>query len=114
MGGVRIGGLGRKVASLLGRARAQEMEGRSFHATTTAGDDDIERHVLSWQDILSDIKTSSNDDIENKKSYDADLPILRVRVGKKEARQVLAAESPVVYNARQRQQQFRMAKKNIP
>lgn len=107
--GVRIGGLGRKMASLLGRARAQEMEGTSFHDTDVAGDD-VERHVLSWQGIFSYIQSSSNDDNEKNKIYDANLPILSVRVGQKEARLVLTAESPVVYNARQKQRQFRMAK----
>lgn len=99
---VRVGGLGKKVASLLVSCRAQTMEGRSLHATTatTTNPSGSDEDRSSWLDIYEEIESRRSGGAA-KNDYDSkNLPTLRVNIGKKNSRQVFAAERVVSYTSR--------------
>lgn len=89
MEGVRIGGVGRKIATIMGKARAhtKEFGGTSYDSSETS-----ETKEQNWETLL---QLFENDEVEKNEDSSSNPPFLRVRVGKKEARQVMEAEGPV-------------------
>lgn len=98
LAGSRLGGLRRKICSLMTESRAQTLEPQSRQSQIFL--DENTATVLteiSWEDLLL-----------NYDRYKADLrihlrlPSLAVRIGREDMRQVLSAEQEVTYNGRAR------------
>jgi len=99
--GLTRGGLGKKVASLLGRAKTNTKEIGDILSNKQYSTS------LTWEDLLGQIEDNDFDESMT-------LPLLNVRLGKKEVRLVMAAESPLAYNSRQTVRRTRKRDKSMP
>mmetsp|Transcript_428 Transcript_428/g.1292 ORF Transcript_428/g.1292 Transcript_428/m.1292 type:complete len:358 (+) Transcript_428:111-1184(+) len=93
--GSRIGGLRKKLSSLLAQARTEsKREGEQLSSDIVECDSD--EVCLGWEDLICNYA-----EYRDKLGIEIPLPSLHVRVGEKEIRNVLAAERSVTYGARE-------------
>lgn len=91
--GARLGGLRKKVSSMLAKARAAtDAKGDQIHVDVATGPTN-EGILVNWETLVNEY-SHYRDRIEDV------LPTLRVQVGSREIRQVLAAEQAVTYGMR--------------
>eukprot|EP00594_Rhizosolenia_setigera_P014684 CAMPEP_0178956734 /NCGR_PEP_ID=MMETSP0789-20121207/10454_1 /TAXON_ID=3005 /ORGANISM="Rhizosolenia setigera, Strain CCMP 1694" /LENGTH=1089 /DNA_ID=CAMNT_0020638767 /DNA_START=279 /DNA_END=3548 /DNA_ORIENTATION=+ len=112
--GVRLGGFGRQMAYLLGKAREEGNTNTILSNTSTSSSSSkTTEESTTWSNVLHSVETgqvktkkytrggqNNKSDSESDSSSLLPLPNLKVTVNKREFRQVIAAESPVVYSAR--------------
>lgn len=92
--GARLGGLRKKVASLLTEARATS-DGRTWKMTVDGdGRSGESRHIAGWEDLIQNY-----DAYKGEIGNEMKLPPLAVRVGNRNIRGVLSAERAVTYNS---------------
>ena len=99
--GVWVGGLGKKIASLIGNAR---VDGMRINLKQSINQKEVEEEH-SWEHLLQQFESGK---YNNKRKEDLLLPQLHVTIGKRELNKVIAAESPVVYRSRYDERQAKM------
>lgn len=99
--GARIGGLRRKLASLLAESRAVTVEANigDLAGAVVESEEAKGKHVVGWADLVQNY-----DSYKERLGDDLELPPLAVRIASKEVRQVLAAEQRVTYGKQRRRQ----------
>lgn len=99
--GARIGGLRRKIASLLAESRAATVDSNiGDRAGAIVLDEEAKgKTVVGWADLVQNY-----DVYKERLGEDVELPPLAVRIASKEVRQVLAAEQRVTYGKQRRRQ----------
>jgi len=99
--GARIGGLRRKIASLLAESRAVTVDANigDRAGAVVLSEEAKGKIVVGWADLVQNY-----DAYKERLGDDVELPPLAVRIASKEVRQVLAAEQRVTYGKRHRRQ----------
>jgi pentatricopeptide repeat protein len=93
LAGSRIGGLRRKICSLMTESRAQTEEPESKQSQIILDENTAARlSVIGWEDLLNNYDARKAD-----LGVSLRLPSLTVRMGREEVRQVLSAEQEVTY-----------------
>jgi len=93
LAGSRIGGLRRKICSLMTESRGKTEEPESYQRQTLVQDNSVPvLNEISWEDLLHNY-----DAIKADIGVHLSLPSLTVRMGKDDVRQVLTAEHEVTY-----------------
>jgi pentatricopeptide repeat protein len=86
----RLGGLRRKIGSLMATARQSTMTNTNTLISETKGSEEIHSHRVGWMYLLHHYD-------ECKEGGEVKLPSLRVNVAKSQVRRVLAADQSVSY-----------------
>lgn len=99
--GARIGGLRRKLASLLAESRAATVDSNigDLAGVIVESEEAKGKTVVGWADLVKNY-----DSYKERLGDDVELPPLAVRIASKEVRQVLAAEQRVTYGKQRRRQ----------
>jgi pentatricopeptide repeat protein len=99
--GARMGGLRRKIASLLAGSRAMTVDANigDLAGAIVLSEEARGKTVVGWADLVKNY-----DVYKERLGDDLELPPLAVRISSKEIRQVLAAEQRVSYGKQRRRQ----------
>jgi len=93
--GARLGGLYRKIASLIAKSRSDAFAFDSG-VSLTQMDENRQPKLLSWYDLLQNYSNYKE------KLHELELPNVRVRINEREIRHVLQAENGVSYGYKRR------------
>jgi len=91
--GARYGGIRRKVASLIAKARTKSVPGGKKISGESA-DDRIKPVVITWVDLFNHF-SQFKDAVER-----TELPVVRIRCNDRELRQILLAEQSLTVRTR--------------
>eukprot|EP00546_Thalassionema_frauenfeldii_P014503 CAMPEP_0178921454 /NCGR_PEP_ID=MMETSP0786-20121207/15570_1 /TAXON_ID=186022 /ORGANISM="Thalassionema frauenfeldii, Strain CCMP 1798" /LENGTH=997 /DNA_ID=CAMNT_0020595635 /DNA_START=288 /DNA_END=3278 /DNA_ORIENTATION=+ len=94
--GSRIGGLRRRICSLISESRVTKLTQMKETAIMDSSEDHEKRNEIGWGDLLKDYNEYNTDEV----NYN--LPPVLINVRKNQVRRVLAAESGVAYRSGRR------------